>query len=235
MRQIVLDTETTGFNPRTGDRIVEVGCVEIYDRKLTGNNFHRYVNPERDSDEGALAVHGLTTEFLSDKPRFHEIAEELRAFCADAEIIIHNAPFDLAFLNFQFEQAGLPPFVKHCRSVIDTLVHAKELHPGKRNSLDALCDRYGISNAHRKLHGALLDSELLADVYLAMTRGQNTLSMDVEVEVSADGTLVEAGPLGEILVVAASLDELASHDEMLAALDKGVKGDCVWRKYSLQG
>lgn len=235
MRQIVLDTETTGFNPRTGDRIVEVGCVEIFNRKLTGNNFHRYINPERDSDEGALAVHGLTTEFLSDKPKFHEIAAELRDFVQGAEIIIHNAPFDLAFLNFQFELAGLPPFVKHCSGVIDTLVHAKELHPGKRNSLDALCDRYGISNAHRKLHGALLDSELLADVYLAMTRGQNTLSMDVEVEAAAGGALVEAGPLGEILVLSASADEAAAHEELLVALDKGVKGECVWRKYSLQG
>jgi DNA polymerase-3 subunit epsilon len=235
MRQIVLDTETTGFNPRTGDRIVEVGCVEIFNRKLTGNNFHRYINPERDSDEGALAVHGLTTEFLSDKPKFHEIAEELRAFVAGAEIIIHNAPFDIGFLNHEFERAGLPPFVKHCGTVIDTLVQAKELHPGKRNSLDALCDRYGISNAHRKLHGALLDSELLADVYLAMTRGQNTLTMDVEVEAAGGGALVEAGPLGEILIVAPSADELAAHDEVLAALDKGVKGECVWRKYSLQG
>jgi DNA polymerase-3 subunit epsilon len=130
---------------------------------------------------------------------------------------------------------GLPPFVQHCSSVIDTLVHAKELHPGKRNSLDALCDRYGISNAHRKLHGALLDSELLADVYLAMTRGQNTLSMDVEVETSAGGIVLEAGPLGDILVVPASADELAEHDNVLAALDKGVKGECVWRKYSPQG
>jgi DNA polymerase-3 subunit epsilon len=235
MRQIVLDTETTGFNPRTGDRIVEVGCVEIFNRKLTGNNFHRYVNPERDSDEGALAVHGLTTEFLSDKPKFHEIAQELRDFVQGAEIIIHNAPFDIGFLNHEFERAGLPPFTAHCSTVIDTLVHAKELHPGKRNSLDALCDRYGISNAHRKLHGALLDSELLADVYLAMTRGQNTLSMDVEVEAAGGGTLVEAGPLGEILVLAPSADELAAHDDVLAALDKGVKGECVWRKYSLQG
>jgi len=235
MRQLVLDTETTGLNPRTGDRIVEVGCVEIVNRKLTGNNFHRYVNPERDSDEAALAVHGLTTEFLSDKPRFHEIAEELRAFVHGAEIIIHNAPFDLAFLNHEFERIGLPPFVDHCTGVIDTLVHAKELHPGKRNSLDALCDRYGISNAHRKLHGALLDSELLADVYLAMTRGQNSLSMDVEVETSAGGIVLEAGPLGEILVLSASADELAEHDTLLAALDKGVKGECVWRKYSPQG
>ncbi|MVW62120.1 DNA polymerase III subunit epsilon [Massilia sp. NEAU-DD11] len=235
MRQIVLDTETTGLNPRTGDRIIEVGCVEIFNRKLTGNNFHRYINPERDSDEAALAVHGLTTEFLSDKPKFHEIAHELREFVQGAEIIIHNAPFDLAFLNHEFERMGLPPFVEHCANVIDTLVHAKELHPGKRNSLDALCDRYGISNAHRKLHGALLDSELLADVYLAMTRGQNTLSMDVEIEASGGGIVLEAGPLGEILVLPAAADELVEHENVLAALDKGVKGECVWRKYSPQG
>jgi DNA polymerase-3 subunit epsilon len=235
MRQIVLDTETTGLNPRTGDRIVEVGCVEIIDRKLTGNNYHRYINPERDSDEAALAVHGLTTEFLSDKPKFRDIAEELRDFCKDAEIIIHNAPFDLGFLNHEFQRIGLPPFIDHCSNVIDTLVQAKELHPGKRNSLDALCDRYGISNAHRKLHGALLDSELLGDVYLAMTRGQNMLSMDVEIEASGGGLLVEAGPLGEILVQAASADELADHGNVLAALDKGVKGECIWRKYSPQG
>jgi DNA polymerase-3 subunit epsilon len=235
MRQIVLDTETTGLNPRTGDRVIEIGCVEIFNRKLTGNNFHRYINPERDSDEAALAVHGLTTEFLSDKPKFHEIAEELRAFVQGAEVIIHNAPFDLGFLNHEFERLGLPPFVSHCSSVIDTLVHAKELHPGKRNSLDALCDRYGISNAHRKLHGALLDSELLADVYLAMTRGQNMLSMDVEVEEAGAGALLEAVPLGEIIVVSAAADELAEHDAVLAALDKGVKGECVWRKYSPQG
>jgi DNA polymerase-3 subunit epsilon len=235
MRQIVLDTETTGLNPRTGDRVIEIGCVEILNRKLTGNNYHRYINPERDSDEAALAVHGLTTEFLSDKPKFHEIAHELREFVQGAEIIIHNAPFDLGFLNHEFERMGLPPFVSHCSNVIDTLVHAKELHPGKRNSLDALCDRYGISNAHRKLHGALLDSELLADVYLAMTRGQNTLSMDVEVEAAGGGELIEAGPLGEIIVLAAAADELAEHDNVLAALDKGVKGECVWRKYSPQG
>ena len=236
MRQIVLDTETTGLNPRTGDRVIEIGCVEIFNRKLTGNNFHRYINPERDSDEAALAVHGLTTEFLSDKPKFHEIVEELRAFVKDAEIIIHNAPFDLGFLNHEFERLGLPPFVSHCSNVIDTLVHAKELHPGKRNSLDALCDRYGISNAHRKLHGALLDSELLADVYLAMTRGQNTLSMDMEADDAAGGgQLLEAGPLGEIIVLPAAPDELAEHDNLLAALDKGVKGECVWRKYSPQG
>jgi DNA polymerase-3 subunit epsilon len=235
MRQIVLDTETTGLNPRTGDRVIEVGCVEIFNRKLTGNNFHRYINPERDSDEAALAVHGLTTEFLRDKPKFKEIAEELRAFIDGAEVIIHNAPFDLGFLNAEFTRLGLPPFTQYCNGVIDTLVQAKELHPGKRNSLDALCDRYEISNAHRKLHGALLDSELLADVYLAMTRGQNSLTMDVAVETDAGGELVDAGPLGEIIVVAASGDELAQHEQVLAGLDKNVKGSCVWRNYAPQG
>ena len=231
MRQIVLDTETTGLNPRTGDRVIEVGCVEIFNRKLTGNNYHCYINPERESDEGALAVHGLTTEFLSDKPQFHEIAHELRDFIQGAQVIIHNAPFDLGFLNAEFTRMGLPPFVQYCDGVIDTLVQAKELHPGKRNSLDALCDRYDISNAHRKLHGALLDSELLADVYLAMTRGQNSLTMDVEEETSNDGEALEIVPLGEIIVVAASSDELAEHDTVLAGLDKSVKGNCVWRTY----
>ncbi|MEW6371554.1 MAG: DNA polymerase III subunit epsilon [Pseudomonadota bacterium] len=232
MRQIVLDTETTGLNPRTGDRIIEIGCVELVNRTLTGNNFHRYINPERDSDEAALAVHGLTTEFLSDKPKFHEIVEELREYVKGADIIIHNAPFDLGFLNHEFQRLGLPPFVDHCGPIIDTLVFAKEMHPGKRNSLDALCDRYGVSNAHRKLHGALLDSELLADVYLAMTRGQNSLSMDVEPEETGGGLLLDAVPLGEIIVVQASGDELAAHEELLVGLDKGVKGDCVWRNYS---
>jgi DNA polymerase-3 subunit epsilon len=232
---VVLDTETTGLNPRTGDRVIEIGCVELVNRTLTGNNFHRYINPERDSDEAALAVHGLTTEFLSDKPKFHEIVDELKEYIRGAEVIIHNAPFDLGFLNHEFTRLGLPPFVEHCSGVIDTLVNAKEMHPGKRNSLDALCDRYGVSNAHRKLHGALLDSELLADVYLAMTRGQNSLSMDVEIETSNDGMELDAVPLGEIIVVAASADELAAHEEVLAGLDKNVKGTCVWRNYSPQG
>jgi DNA polymerase-3 subunit epsilon len=232
MRQIVLDTETTGLNPRTGDRVIEIGCVELFNRTLTGNNFHRYINPERESDEAALAVHGLTTEFLSDKPKFAEIAEELRAYIDGAEVIIHNAPFDLGFLNAEFQRLGLPSFTSHCSGVIDTLVNAKEMHPGKRNSLDALCDRYGVSNAHRKLHGALLDSELLADVYLAMTRGQNSLSMEHEVETSSDGIELDAVPLGEIIVVAAGADEMSEHENVLAGLDKGVKGECVWRIYS---
>lgn len=232
MRQIVLDTETTGLNPRTGDRVIEVGCVELFNRTLTGNNFHRYINPERDSEEGALAVHGLTTEFLSDKPRFHEIAEELRAYIQGAEVIIHNAPFDLGFLNAEFQRLGLPSFTEHCSGVIDTLVNAKEMHPGKRNSLDALCDRYGVSNAHRKLHGALLDAELLADVYLSMTRGQNSLSMDIEVEVGGGAELLDAVPLGDIIVFAATEAELAAHESLLGGLDKAVKGSCVWRNYS---
>ncbi len=232
MRQIVLDTETTGLNPRTGDRVIEVGCVELKNRMLTGNNFHRYINPERDSEEGALAVHGLTTEFLRDKPKFAEIANELRDYIEGAELIIHNAPFDLGFLNNEFKLLGLPPFVDHASGVIDTLVNAKELHPGKRNSLDALCDRYGVSNSHRKLHGALLDAELLADVYLSMTRGQNSLSMDLEDEPGSVGSTLEAVALAEVIVLAASADELAEHESLLGGLDKAVKGTCIWRSYA---
>lgn len=232
MRQIVLDTETTGLNPRTGDRVIEVGCVELVNRMLTGNNFHVYINPERDSEEGALAVHGLTTEFLSDKPRFHEIAEDLRNYIRGAEVIIHNAPFDLGFLNHEFNRLGLPTFTEHCSSVVDTLVNAKEMRPGKRNSLDALCDHYGVSNAHRKLHGALLDAELLADVYLSMTRGQNSLSMDVEVEVTAEGALLDAVPLGDVFVLRADEAEATAHEALLAGLDKAVKGTCVWHSYA---
>jgi DNA polymerase-3 subunit epsilon len=231
MRQIILDTETTGLNPRSGDRIIEIGCVEVVNRQLTGNNFHRYINPERDSEEGALAVHGLTTEFLSDKPKFGEIADELRDYVKDAEIIIHNAPFDLAFLDAEFERLELPRFADHVVEITDTLATAKEMHPGKRNSLDALCDRYGISNAHRTLHGALLDAELLAEVYLAMTRGQNSLTIDLSVDeqASTGSSLTEAGPLADIIVLQAAEDELAEHEALLDRLDKEVKGSCVWR------
>jgi len=231
MRQIVLDTETTGLNPRSGDRIIEIGCVEIVNRRLTGNNFHHYINPERDSEEGALAVHGLTTEFLSDKPKFAEIANELRDYVRDAEIIIHNAPFDLAFLDAEFERLGFPRFAEHVAFVTDTLVQAKEMHPGKRNSLDSLCDRYGISNAHRALHGALLDAELLAEVYLAMTRGQNSLTMDLAAPDTAatEQVAVEIASLAEIVILQASEEELAEHEALLDKLDKDVKGKCVWR------
>jgi DNA polymerase-3 subunit epsilon len=231
MRQIVLDTETTGLNPRSGDRIIEIGCVELVNRQLTGNNFHRYINPERDSEEGALAVHGLTTEFLSDKPKFAEIAAELRDYIADAEIIIHNAPFDVGFLDAEFKRLDIPRFQDHVARITDTLVQAKEMHPGKRNSLDALCDRYGISNAHRTLHGALLDAELLAEVYLAMTRGQNSFSIDlaVESETTAGEASVESVQIADIIVLQASEEELAEHDATLAKLDKEAKGTCVWR------
>ncbi|RFP13662.1 MULTISPECIES: DNA polymerase III subunit epsilon [unclassified Duganella] len=228
MRQIVLDTETTGINPKLGNRVIEIGCVELNNRMLTGNNFHVYINPERESEEGALNVHGLTTEFLSDKPKFHQIVEDLRTYIQGAEVIIHNAPFDLGFLNHEFKLLNLPDFSSHIGGVIDTLVQAKELHPGKRNSLDALCDRYGVSNSHRKLHGALLDAELLADVYLSMTRGQNSLGMDAEEEVVAGAELLEPVPLADIIFLPASDDELAAHAATLAGLDKAVKGQCIW-------
>ncbi|WP_323120788.1 DNA polymerase III subunit epsilon [Burkholderia alba] len=234
MRQIILDTETTGLNARAGDRIIEIGCVEMLNRRLTGNNLHFYVNPERDSDPGALAVHGLTTEFLSDKPKFAEIANALRDFVRDAELIIHNAPFDLGFLDAEFTRLDLPPFTEHCGGVIDTLVQAKSMFPGKRNSLDALCDRFDISNAHRTLHGALLDSELLAEVYLAMTRGQESLVIDMlgdggSADGNGDTPRIAFGTL-DLPVLAASDDELAAHQSQLDELDKSVKGACVWRQ-----
>ena len=233
-RQIVLDTETTGLNARNGDRIIEIGGVELVNRKLTGNNFHRYINPERDSEEGALAVHGLTTEFLSDKPKFAEIVEEFCAYIKDAEVIIHNAPFDIGFLNAEFTRLNLAPFSELCPSVIDTLVQAKELHPGKRNSLDALCGRYEISNSHRKLHGALLDAELLADVFLAMSRGQNSFEIDdQEDDLPKVQTVVSFEvPLGEISVQLASEDEMKEHELLLTGLDKQIRDKCIWRSVS---
>ena len=231
MRHIILDTETTGLNPRSGNRIIEIGCVEMLNRQLTGNNFHRYLNPGRDSEEGALAVHGLTTEFLSDKPTFADIAAEFLDYIAGAEIIIHNAPFDMGFLDMELSLLGHPEFTKHVVNVIDTLPMAKEMHPGKRNSLDALCDRYGISNAHRTLHGGLLDAALLAEVYLAMTRGQNSLSMDLGMDDAQDalGNMAALAPLGEIIVRAATAEELALHEANLTGLDKDSKGKTIWR------
>lgn len=228
-RQIVLDTETTGLNPRQGNRIIEIGCVELVNRKLTGNNFHRYINPERESEEGALAVHGLTTEFLSDKPKFSEIAEEFLEYIQGAELIIHNAPFDMGFLNAEFELLGRGSFDQYVGTVIDSLVQAKELHPGKRNSLDALCDRYEISNAHRKLHGALLDAELLADVFLAMSRGQNSfISLDDESEnvvETVEQVIVDDGPY-DVLVHRANGAEVDAHCKQLE--DLGKNGSSVW-------
>lgn len=230
MRHIVLDTETTGLNPRSGDRIIEIGCVELIDRRLTGNNFHYYINPERDSEEGALAVHGLTTEFLRDKPKFAEIVNEFRDYISGADVIIHNAPFDVGFLDAELKRVDIASFREHVGEIIDTLVQAKEMHPGKRNSLDALCDRYGVSNAHRALHGALLDAELLAEVYLAMTRGQNSLTMDLgDQDVGSDGLALEVVAIADILLQTATDEELAEHELVMKSLDKEVKGQCLWR------
>ncbi|KAF1013146.1 MAG: DNA polymerase III subunit epsilon [Burkholderia sp.] len=235
MRQIILDTETTGLNTRTGDRIIEISCVEMLNRRMTGNNLHFYLNPERDSNPSALAVHGLTTEFLSDKPKFAEVAHAICDFVRGAELIIHNAPFDIGFIDAEFERVGLPPLNQHCDGVIDTLVQAKQMFPGKRNSLDALCGRFGISNAHRTLHGALLDSELLAEVYLAMTRGQESLVIDMPRddgtdEAGANDTARLSLAMLALPVLSASQEELAEHLAQLDDLDKSVKGTCVWRK-----
>jgi len=234
MRQIFLDTETTGFNANLAenpDRIVEIGCVELVNRKLTGNNLHFYLNPERDSDEGALRVHGLTTEFLSDKPKFAAIAQALLDYVADAEIIIHNAPFDIAFLDAELARAGYPTFRKAVGGVTDTLVMAKEMFPGKRNSLDALCDRLEVDNSGRTLHGALLDAELLADVYINMTRGQDALLMEVGSSNESGIKLVQVDLRGfELPVVAANAQELAAHDEVLVQMDKSSGGKTLWRK-----
>ena len=231
MRQIVLDTETTGFYIRDGNRILEIGCAEIVDRRPTGRNFHEYINPERDSEEGALRVHGHTTEFLSDKPLFADIADAFCEFIRGAEVIIHNAPFDLGFLNMEFERLGLPPFEEHAAKVTDSLTMARSLHPGKRNSLDALCERYGISNAHRTFHGALLDADLLVEVYLAMTRGQNTLSMEIETASDAGGNQIDLAALAsEMIVLPASEEEIAAHEAVLDGIDKQSKGQTLWRK-----
>ena len=235
MRQIILDTETTGLEPREGHRIVEVGGVELINRKLTGRHLHLYLNPDRDSDPEALAVHGLTTEFLSQHPRFKDVVQEILDFVQDAEVIIHNASFDTRFLDAELERIGMKPFAEYCGSITDSLLVAREMHPGKRNSLDSLCERYGISNAHRTLHGALLDSELLAEVWLAMTRGQNTLVIDAE-PVSPRGMGLSADGHGEtwdLPVLAADPDEQAAHERYLDALDKAAKGGgSLWRQLS---
>ena len=211
--------------------MIEIGCVELVNRRLTGSNLHLYIDPERDSDPGALAV-TASPPIFSDKPKFAEIADELRDFLRGADLIIHNAPFDIGFLDVEFGLIGLPPFSSHCGEVIDTLVRAKAMFPGKRNSLDALCDRFGISNAHRTLHGALLDSELLAEVYLAMTRGQESLVIDMLGETSRAGD--EATPRValnslDLPVMVASEEEIAAHQAVLDGLDKAVKGTSVWR------
>ena len=231
MRQNFLDTETTGLSAENGDRVIEIGCVELLHRKLTGNNLHFYINPERDSHEDALRVHGITNEFLKDKPKFAEIAESFLEYIAGAEVIIHNAPFDIGFLNKELELLGRPPLANYIDSVTDTLVMAKEMFPGKRNSLDSLCDRLEVDNSGRTLHGALLDAELLADVYINMTRGQDALLMEVDSGEQQTFASEQVDLRGfDLPVIAASEQELAQHDDLLAQLDKASNNQTVWRK-----
>lgn len=235
-RQVVLDTETTGLSTADGNRIIEIGCVEMINRRLTGQTFHQYINPGRDSEEGALEVHGITTEFLADKPKFEEISDDFLAFIDGAELIIHNAPFDVGFLDYELGKLkGEKRRIKDVSTVLDSLKLAKEKHPGQKNNLDALCRRYDVDNSNRELHGALLDSEILADVYLAMTGGQVSLSLVAE---QASKQSDEAGKLdinlpkerGPLRVIKADVDEVAAHEATLQRLDKASGGQCVWTK-----
>ena len=230
MRQVFLDTETTGLSPDQGDRIIEIGCVELVNRKLTGNNKHFYVNPGRDSHEEAFRIHGISTEFLSDKPKFEAVVDELLDYLKGANIVIHNAPFDLGFLNKELQLLGRPVFKQFVGSVTDSLAMAKEMYPGKRNGLDALCDRLGVDNSGRTLHGALLDAELLADVYINLTRGQDALLIDTPATNESDShqNKVDLRTL-ELVVVQASELECTSHEEVLKQIDKSSGGKTVWR------
>jgi DNA polymerase-3 subunit epsilon len=230
MRQIVLDTETTGLEPELGHRIIEIAGVELVNRRFTGNDFHRYFNPGRESEAGALDVHGLSAEFLGDKPRFRDVAAELLDYLAGAELVIHNSAFDIAFLNRELDLAGLKPVTDYCPGVVDTLRLAKDLHPGKRNSLDALCERYQIDHSARTLHGAQLDARLLAEVYLAMTRGQESLAMEAEAVAAAAAVPEGAHGKLDLVVLRATKEELAAHHAQLADIDKASNGRCLWRK-----
>jgi len=234
MRQVVLDTETTGLEPSDGHRVIEIGCVELIGRRLTGNNFHQYLNPDRAIDNAAVEVHGITREFLADKPRFQDVARDFLDYVRGAELIIHNAAFDVGFLNHELKlmSADSAPVEELC-AITDTLALAKRLHPGQRNSLDALCKRYGIDNTHRELHGALLDAEILADVYLAITGGQTSLMLDSEGdERVADGatSVVRRVPRDRpaLCVVAASEDETDRHRAQLENIERMSGGRCVW-------
>lgn len=225
MRQVFLDTETTGLYHAQGHRVIEIAAVEVINRRLTRNHFHYYLNPDREIDAGAQEVHGISLEFLQDKPRFAEIADDLIAFIADAELIMHNAPFDVGFLNNELGLINLPSLKSIVASVTDTLKIAKEMRPGQRNNLDALCKHYGIDNSKRTLHGALLDAELLADVYMAMTRGQNSLMMELDSPASKSSESLTR-KVSDVVVKQASSDELTAHEEYLAELAKS--GRCVW-------
>ena len=228
-RQIVLDTETTGLNAKLGDRIIEIGCVEILSRQVTERHFHAYVNPGRDIEEGAAKVHGVTREFLADKPRFAEVAKDFVEYVRGAELIIHNADFDVEFLDLELGLAGAGRLLDHIAKVTDTLALARELHPGKKNSLDALCERYLIDNSHRTLHGALLDARLLAECYLAMTRGQESLVMELEAPGAAALAALNLD-VSKLLVVRASPEEEAAHEAYLQRMEKDAKGPSLWRR-----
>jgi DNA polymerase-3 subunit epsilon len=228
VRQVVLDTETTGLEWRQGERVIEIGCVELVSRKLTGRHFHQYLNPEKAIAAGAQAVHGLTDEFLADKPKFADIADEFLAFIDGAELIIHNAPFDVGFLDNELGLLGREPLKSVCGNIIDTLRMARDLRPGKRNGLDALCLEFGVDNSGRQLHGALLDAELLSDVYLAMTRGQDSLMMDLDMASFDPGWA--RGERPPIRLLTATAEELVEHERVLAEIDKESKGKTLWRQ-----
>jgi len=228
LRQVVLDTETTGLDFRLGDRVIEIGCVELLNRKITGQRFHRYINPEREVEAGALAVHGLSNEFLQDKPRFGEIVAEFLDFIQGAELVIHNAAFDVGFLNNELALQRKSQIEQACAGVVDTLKMARELHPGRRNSLDALCERYTIDNSGRTLHGALLDAELLAEVYLAMTRGQESLIMELVADPTQGLQAETAAEQPPLRILRASAAELTAHRQVLAEIGKESKGNCLW-------
>jgi len=233
-RQIFLDTETTGLSPESGDRIIEIGCVEMFNRRLTGRHLHFYINPERPSHEDAVKIHGLTDEFLADKPVFAALADEILDYCRGAEIIIHNASFDVGFLNAELKRLGKGVFTEHVDGILDTLVMAREMFPGKSNSLDALCRRLEVDNTHRTLHGALMDAELLAEVYINMTRGQDALLIDAD---GADGRDGEGGQelaavdfaAFALPVVGPDADEGEAFEKALADIDKASGGKTLWR------
>ena len=235
MRQIVLDTETTGLSAQNGDRIIEIGCVELFARKLTGSNKHFYLNPERDSHEDALKVHGISNEFLKDKPRFAAVADELLDYLQGAEVIIHNAPFDVSFLDKELELIGKQPIIHWVAKITDSLMMAKEMFPGKRNSLNALCDRLEVDNSGRTLHGALLDAELLADVYINLTRGQNSLMMETggPVQTSNDEPMIDLR-IFELPVLSANDHEMQAHEKFLDTLDRSSRGKTIWRAETLK-
>jgi len=228
-RQIVLDTETTGLNAKLGDRVIEIGCIEVMNRRITERHYHVYLNPEREIEEGAAKVHGLTREFLSDKPRFGEVAGDFLDYVRGAELIIHNADFDVEFLDAELARAKLGRLSAHVSGVIDTLAMAREVHPGRRNSLDALCERYAIDNSRRALHGALLDAQLLAEIYLALTRGQESLIMDLELGAEYGAAQLQIDASG-LVVLRASAEELAAHERLLDGIDKAARGGSVWRR-----